>query len=231
MMEIPNIKTRLEVKNEVDSEVAELYLYGTIRQAYWWDDNDSCISSKMVRNKLSELNGKDINVHINSPGGEVFESIAICNLLKQYKGEINIYIDSLAASGASIIATAGKKVFMFSNSMQMIHKAWTCACGNADDIRKVAIDMDKIDDALSKSYMSKFVGTEEELEKLISEETYLTSEECLAFGLCDEIIEAQEEKPQDNIKETLFNKYNKNITAKADNEKSALFSAFNNKEE
>jgi len=229
------IQTRLEVKNEVEGEVAELFLYGTIRQAYWWDDEDDCISAKGVRRKLEGLKGKDINVHINSGGGDVFESIAICNQLKQHDGTINIYIDAMAGSGASIISTAGKNVFMFANSMQMIYKAWTISIGNADELRKVATDLDKIDASVKASYMSKFVGTEEELEALIADETYLTAEECLAFGLCTEILEEVDDKVvENNTKETLFSKYNKNISAKNKEEapkpvgedKPTLFNAF-----
>ncbi|WP_090445428.1 head maturation protease, ClpP-related [Natronincola peptidivorans] len=230
-IEIPKIQTRLEVKNEVDSQVAELYLYGTIRKAYWWDDEDDCISAKGVRTKLEGLKGKGINVHINSGGGDVFESIAICNLLKQHDGDINVYVDAMAGSGASIIATAGKNVYMFSNSMQMIHKAWTIVLGNADELREEANKLDKIDTSVKASYMSKFAGTEEELEKLIADETYLTAEECLAFGLCTKILEEEKEEdpPENSIKETLFNKYNKKISVdkeKVGNEKPTLFNAF-----
>lgn len=228
-IEIPKIETRLEVKNEADSDTAELYLYGTIRQAYWWDDEDDCISARAVRKKLEGLKGRNINVHINSGGGDVFESIAICNLLKQHDGDINVYIDAMAGSGASVVATAGKNVFMFPNSMQMIHKAWTIVMGNADELRKVASDLDKIDKSVKASYMSKFVGTEEELEQLIADETYLTAEECLTFGLCTEILEEIEEpeepeEPETSIKETLFNKYRKDV--KAGDKRPALFNAF-----
>lgn len=230
-IEIPKIETRLEVKNEADSDVAELYLYGFIRQAYWWDDEDDCISAKRVRNSLKDLKGKPINVHINSGGGDVFESIAICNLLKQHDADINMYIDSMAGSGASIIATAGKNVYMFTNSMQMIHKAWTYAYGNADELRKTAEDLDKIDTSVKASYMSKFVGTEEELETLIADETYLTAEECLAFGLCTEILaEKEEEKEPENkllTKVSLFEKYK----VKAETPKETLFNKFKNKGE
>jgi len=229
--EIPKIETRLEVKNEVDSEVAELYLYGTIRQAYWWDDDEDCISAKRVKNALKELTAKPINIHINSGGGDVFESIAICNLLKQHDADINIYIDSMAGSGASIIATAGKNVFMFSNSMQMIHKAWTYVYGNADELRKTAEDLDKIDTSVKASYMSKFVGTEEELEILIADETYLTADECLAFGLCTEILNEREEEkePENRIsnKVSLFEKYK----VKTETPKETLFNKLKNKGE
>lgn len=217
-MENTKIETRLEVKNE--TEVAELYLYGTIREAYPWDEEESCISAKRVMSFLKELKGKPINVHINSGGGDVFESIAICNLLKQHDEEINISIDGLAGSGASIIAMAGKKVCMPSNTMMMIHKAWTFAMGNSDELRKVADDLDKIDSSVLESYKERFVGTDEELSDLIKDETWLTADECLAFGFCDEI--PQKEEPRNNIKQTLFNKYNKDIANDAN-----LFANFN----
>ena len=215
--------------NEIGSEVAELYLYGTIREAYPWDEEEDCISAKRVMGALKELKGKPINAHINSNGGDAFESIAICNLFKQHDADINIYIDSMAASGASIIATAGKNVYMFANSMQMIHNAWTYASGNSKELRKTADDLDKLDLSVKASYMSKFVGTEEELEKLLADESYLTVAECLAFGLCTEIIVAKEVTPEplapeNNIRETLFNKYSKKINTET--EKQNLFKNF-----
>lgn len=232
-VEMPKIKTRLEVVNKDDGGTAKLYLYGVIRQAHWWDDEDDVISAKGVRKKLDGLKGKDINVHINSGGGDVFESIAICNMLKQHDGVVNVYVDAMAGSGASVIATAGKEVFMHPNSMQMIHKVWTYVVGNADDLRKVATDLDKIDASVKASYMSKFIGTEEELEQLVAEETYLTAEECLAFGLCTEIIDAEDSEgvatqAQANVKQNLFAKYRKETqeeTKVAKNE-ATFFDAF-----
>lgn len=223
--DVPKIETRLEVKNET-GDVAEMYLYGTIRKAYPWEDENACISAKGVLAKLQGLKGKDINIHINSGGGDAFESIAICNSLKQHDGTVNIYIDSMAGSGASIIATAGKNVYMFPNCMQMIHKAWSIVAGNAEALRKEAETLDKIDTAVKASYMTRFVGTEDELERLLADETYLTADECLTFGLCTEVIkEQQEDQPQVSAKESLFAKY-KNSVPGVGNQKPALFHAF-----
>ena len=143
-----NIKTNFHVKNEIDNEVAEMYLYGTIREAYPWEDEDECISANRVLNALKEVGEKDIDIHINSGGGDVFESIAIHNTLKQHKGKVNIIVDALAGSGASVIAMAGDTVKMFDSSMMMIHKAWTVAMGNSDDLRKQADDLEKIDSSV-----------------------------------------------------------------------------------
>ena len=209
-IKIPKIQTKLQVKNEVNSDTAELYLYGTIRKAYWWEDEDACINANRVKNALADLKGKDLNIHINSGGGDIFESIAICNLLKQHGGHITIIVDALAASGASVICNGADKVIMLSNSMMMIHKAWTYTEGNADDLRKVANDLDKMDNAVLASYKSRFVGTEEELKALIKESSWFTAEECKSLGFCDEILDEeqdQEEEPQENIKNSILNKY------------------------
>jgi ATP-dependent Clp protease protease subunit len=227
-MEMPKIKTRLEVNMLAGDGAAELYLYGVIRQAFWWDDEEEVISAKRVQKALQELKGKNIDVHINSPGGDVFESIAICNLLKQHDGIVNVYVDAIAASGASVVCTAGEKVFMFVNSMMFIHEAATYAGGNAAFFRKVADDLDKITDSARQSYLSKWIGTEEELDKLLAEETYLTAAECLAFGLCTEIIDAkpQEPEPQVSVKASLFAKYQKPPAPEGDDKKASLFNLF-----
>jgi ATP-dependent Clp protease, protease subunit len=241
---IPVVETRLEIKNQTDEEgPAELYVYGTIRQALPWEseDDDTYVSAKAVRNKLKKVpKDKNLDVHINSPGGEVFESIAIRNLLIQHEGDIKIIIDGLAGSGASVIATAGH-VVMFKSAMQMIHKAWALAIGNADDMLKMAEDLEKIDDSIRASYMEKFVGEEDELKELIAEETWLTAEEAKTFGLADEIWEDEdveddeddedEEEPQGSVKENLFLKYrdqNKKPESKPGNKESGLFNAFKN---
>ena len=241
--ELPKVEKRLEIKNEVEDEPIELYIYGAIRPALTWDDEDdgNYISADAVRKKLNEIpSDEELNVHINSPGGEVFESIAIRNLLLQHKGDVKIIIDGLAASGASVVATAGE-VVMFENTMQMIHKAWGLAIGNADDMMDMATDLEKIDESVLASYMEKFVGEEDELKELIREETWLTAEECLAFGFADKIWKdddadnkEEKDKPENNVKENLFLKYNKKTEKREgepDNKKSGLFNAFKKTQE
>ena len=208
---MPKIENKLLVKNESNKEKAEMYLYGVIRKKSFWDNEDSeFISANKVKSMLDELNNKNVNIHINSNGGDVFESISICNMLKKYEGEVNIIVDAMAASGASIILTGADKIFMYANSMQMIHKAWTICSGNADQLMKQAKDMEKIDESVEASYMNNFVGEKEELEKLISDETFLTAEECLTFGFCDVILDDEEDNhddQSDDLKENLLNKY------------------------
>jgi ATP-dependent Clp protease, protease subunit len=207
-MELPKINKRFEVLNKAENDEADLYMYGTIGKGWFAD-----ISANDVRHKLSNITAKTINVHINSGGGDVFESIAIHNILKNHKATINVYIDGYAASGASVIAMAGDKVIMPRNTMMMIHKAWTLAAGNAKELRKIANDLEKIDTAVLESYTSRFVGDRSELERLLDEETWLTAEECKILGLCDEISDEielpdeEDEQEETSAKEEILNKY------------------------
>lgn len=208
-----NIETRLEVMNSTDTSV-DIYLYGSIREPYWWDEEDEgiCISSKQFKKALDKAKGKEVNLHINSGGGDVFESIAIANQLKQHDNKVHVVIDGLAGSGASVVAMAGDTIKMFESSMIMIHKAWTYASGNADELRKTADNLDKIDASVKASYMGRFVGTEEELEDLIADETWITADEAKVFGFTDEVDQDKEEEENEVEnkvlnKETLFQKY------------------------
>ncbi|MBH0159121.1 Clp protease ClpP [Fictibacillus sp. 5RED26] len=189
-------------------------MYGSIGKG-WYSD----ISATDVRSQLNSISAKKINIHVNSPGGDVFESIAIHNLLKNHSAEIIIHIDGLAASGASVIAMAGDKIVMPKNTMMMIHKAWTFAAGNSNELRKVADDLEKIDTAVTESYTSRFVGEKSELEQLLSDETWLTAEECKTFGFCDEIsdeIQEPEEKEEEiSAKEKFLNKYSNQSATEA----------------
>ncbi|ACK90993.1 Clp protease [Bacillus cereus AH820] len=234
VMEIPKIKNRFEVLNSANTEETDLYMYGSISAYSWYDG----ISSSKVREQLKNVTAKTINVHINSGGGDVFESIAISNLLKNHSATIVVHIDGLAASGASVIAMAADKIVMPKNTMMMIHKAWTYAAGNAEGLRKVADRLDKIDNAVTESYTSRFVGEKSELESLLAEETWLTAEECKTFGFCDEIsdeIVIPEDNEEDDNEELepakakILNKYKSsaqvqdNSKETTQNSKNALF--------
>ena len=136
-------------------------------------------------------------------------------MLKQHKAEVIIHIDGWAASAASIIAMAGDRIIMPSNTMMMIHRASTYAYGNASDFEKAATDLRKIDTAVTATYEKRFVGERDELVKLLEDETFLTANEAVALGLADEAtdeieiqdIEEDEEKDVEDFKENLVAKY------------------------
>lgn len=167
--------------------VADLYIYGDITSYKWNESDTTAWGFKQELEELGEIS--ELNVHINSYGGETFQGLAIYNLLKQHKAQINVYVDGIAASSASIIAMAGDKIYIPKTALMMIHNCWLLAIGNAKELRKTADDMDKIAIAYKEAYLSKINITEEKLDKLLDEETYLTADECIEMGFADEIVE------------------------------------------
>ncbi|MEV2311986.1 head maturation protease, ClpP-related, partial [Paenibacillus larvae] len=134
------------------------------------------------------------NLYINSPGGSVFEGIAIHNMLKRHKAKVNVYVDALAASIASVIAMAGDTIYMPKNSMLMIHNPWIFAWGNAAEMRKIADDLDRIGNSSKQTYLQKagLKLTDEKLQEMLDAETWLSADEAFAYGLCDVVQEASQ---------------------------------------
>jgi ATP-dependent Clp protease protease subunit len=169
----------------LDENTGELLLYGEISNHSWWGDE---VTPKQFREDLEALGDIDtLEVFINSPGGDVFAAQAIYSILKRYNAQVNIYVDGLAASAASLIAMAGDKITMPGNAMMMIHNPWTIAVGNAQDFRKLADDMDKIRDGMIVAYESRSPLLREEIIKMLDAETWLSADDCLEYGFCDEI--------------------------------------------
>ncbi|PGB61303.1 head maturation protease, ClpP-related [Bacillus wiedmannii] len=211
MNKLLNLKRDIRFEAKGENEY-KLTVYGSI--GGWFSENNA----EAVRRKIQDVKAEKIHVHINSGGGSAFDGIAICNQLKQHNAEIIVHIDGWAASAASVIAMAGDKIIMPSNTMMMIHQASTIEYGNADLFEKTARDLRKIDSALAASYKKRFVGTDEELKQLLKDETWLTAEEAVALGLADEIAdeieiddtqEDEEEEVVENFKEGLVAKYTK----------------------
>ena len=170
----------------------ELTLYGEISSSSggWFSDGTE-VTPKGFKEELDALGDVNVlNVYVNSPGGDVFAGQAIYSQLKRHKATVNVHIDGLAASIASVIAMAGDTIHMPSNSMMMIHNAWSIAMGNAKDFRKMADDLDKIGLSIQETYLTKATGLEKDkLVELLDAETWLTAQECMDLGLCDVIDE------------------------------------------
>lgn len=181
---------------EDNSDVADLYLYNIIDDYAYEGYTDSAESILKDINDLGAI--KTLNVYINSPGGSVFEGISIKNMLERQKLKgcfINVVIDGLAASIASIIAMAGDKITMPENALLMIHRA-SCGCyGNADEMAKQIEVLNKIDTVLTNTYVTRSNGrltAEDVTEMFNSGDTWLTAQEAMSYGLCDEITEKLE---------------------------------------
>jgi len=173
-----------------DEKTGELMLYGEIASETWWGDE---VTPKQFKEDLDALGDiKTLNVFVNSPGGDVFAAQAIYSILKRYDAHVSMYVDGIAASAASLIVSAGDTVIMPKNAMQMLHNPWCLCVGNAGDFRKLADDMDKIRDSMIVAYESRSALTKDEIIDILDAESWLTAEECMEYGFCDEIEDAKE---------------------------------------
>ena len=183
---------------------AELEIYDDIgEETDFWTGEKTGISASSITDFLRQHESVNtINVHINSFGGYVFEGITIHNVLKGSGKKINVIIDGIAASIASVIAMAGDSIKMYPTSQMMIHNCWGWVCGNANDLRKEADNMDAIMESSKIAYLEKSNGklSRKDLDKMLDEETYLTADRCYELGLCDEILGKQEADPDKTIK-------------------------------
>jgi ATP-dependent Clp endopeptidase proteolytic subunit ClpP len=145
------------------------------------------VTAKNFQKEISAIKASQIDLHINSPGGSVFDGLTIYNLLKQHPANITSFIDGLAASIASVIALAGDKVVMAENALYMMHNPFGMVMGNAGDMRAMADVLDKIRGSMSGIYMSKSRKNEEEINSLLDAETWLNADEALSMGFIDQI--------------------------------------------
>ena len=177
-----NLKSFLTVKNST-LQTADLYFYGEIVSDWWgaWDDLDQY--PEAIRDFLTEHEGKDLNIYVNSGGGSVFAGLAIYNMLLRHKGKKTVYVDGIAASIASVIALAGDEIIIPSNAFMMIHKPWNACCGNADDFRKMAEDLDAVETGIINVYKAHLAdGADlETVKELVAAETWLNGEEASKY--------------------------------------------------
>lgn len=171
-------------------KTGELMLYGEISSVTWYGDE---VTPKNFKADLDALGDIDtLNIYINSPGGDVFAGQSIYSMLTRHKAKKVVYVDGLAASISSVIAMAGDVIKMPKNAMMMIHNAWTIAAGNKDDLRKIAEDMEKIDETIVGVYAAKTGKSEEDIKALMDAETWMGADEAVELGFADEMEEAKE---------------------------------------
>lgn len=169
----------------VDGLTAELDIYGDITS---WPWSDSDVSAYNLSRTLEELEGvSQINVHINSYGGEVAEGLAIYNALRRHSARIVTTCDGMACSIASVIFMAGDERIMNEASLLMIHNAWTYGSGDAQALRKQADDLDTITSASKKAYLARVNITEDELAAMMDAETWLTADDAATMGFATNV--------------------------------------------
>ncbi|MFY0137740.1 head maturation protease, ClpP-related [Bacillus cereus] len=214
-----------EMKMSTDNSSADIFIYGDIVRWVWEDYFPEDVSSNTFKDDLDELGDVSIiNLHVNSPGGSVFEGIAIYNMLKRHSAKVNVYVDALAASIASVIAMAGDTIYMPKNSMMMIHNPWTWVEGNATELRKAADDLDRIGNSSMQTYLQKAGDklTEEKLKEMLDAETWLSADQAFEYGLCDVVEE--ENQMSASVNKDFFAKY-KNVPQQLVEQRSTVISA------
>jgi len=149
-------------------------------------------ASDFIR-ELAEVRANRITLRINSPGGDVFDGVAIYNSIKRHQAEVAVFIDGIAASAASFIAMAGDTITMMPHSQMMIHEAHGLVIGPADDMRKMADILDKSSDNIAGIYADRTGGTVEEWRARMRDESWFSDEEAVQLGLADGIDGVEEE--------------------------------------
>ena len=187
-----NKDSRMEWHN-LDSENPELYIYEQI--GFDWMSGEG-VSAMQFAEQLNNLEGKDLTVRINSPGGDVFDGVAIYNQLNAYTGHVHVIIDGIAASAASIIAMAGDTVSMAQTSQLMIHDAWTMAMGNEQAMREIADVLEKIDDQIAGVYSIRSGRRKSTWREMMNKDTYFTPEEAIEAKLVDEVLKPAKKRPK-----------------------------------
>lgn len=193
----------------VEENEASVMMYGDITS---WPWIESDVSSYTLSKEIEGLDVDVINVYINSYGGEVGEALAISSALKRHKAKIKTFDDGFACSCAADVFMAGDERIMSNASLLMIHNVWTCACGNANGLRKVADDCETITQATLALYLDKINITEEELKKLFDEETWLLPQDALAMGFATSIVgDSKNGVPSQSVKANLMDMVKQHI--------------------
>ena len=166
------------------TEERTLFLNGTIAEESWFDDD---ITPQLFKDELMSGSG-DITVWINSPGGDCVAAAQIYNMLMDYKGNVTVKIDGIAASAASVIAMAGTKVLMSPVSMLMIHNPMTVAMGDTAEMQKAIEMLGSVKDSIINAYEIKTGLSRAKLSHLMDAETWMDATKAMELGFADEIM-------------------------------------------
>ena len=165
---------------------AKIYIYAMIGDSFW---DDTIAASEFV-DALAEVEADEIEAHINSPGGDVWDAVAIANALRQHPAHVTTFVDGVAASAASIIAIAGDDVVMSPGGTMMIHDASGICMGQAADMHDCGDWLDHISDNMANQYARKGGGSADDWRALMRLETWYNDGEAVKAGLADRVGEA-----------------------------------------
>lgn len=186
----------LDVRPRAASQPAELLLYDEI--GLWG------VTAKAFTQALATAGPGPLTLRINSPGGDVFDGLAMFSALNQHDGPVNVIVDGLAASAASFLALAGSTISMAPNAFLMIHNAWGVVVGNKGDMTDTAGVLTKIDGQLASLYAQKTGQGTDAIAQMMDAETWFTAQEAKDAGFIDTILPASQNKAAPTLKAGVF---------------------------
>lgn len=182
-------------KNEASNEPEEervLELYGTIAEESWFDDD---ITPQLFRDELFAGNGP-VTIWVNSPGGDCVAASQIYAMLMDYKNDVTVKIDGVAASAASVIAMAGTTVLMAPTALMMIHNPATLAIGDSAEMQKAIEMLSEVKESIINAYEIKTNMRRSKLSQLMDAETWMNANKAIEYGFADGILEDEKKSPE-----------------------------------
>ena len=180
-----------QLRAEAGDSGNRLYLYDVIDP--WFG-----VSATDVARELDGFGGGDVDLYLNSPGGDVFEGRTIQTRLKQYAGNVTVHIDGIAASAATTVALGGTKRVIADGAFFMIHNSWTYGVGNRNELRKTADLLEQIDDAIGRDYAAASGVERDQIVQWMDDETWFGAQTALEHGFVDEIYTGDDAKAAEN---------------------------------
>lgn len=185
-------------ENKADS--SDLYIFDAIYPDDGWGGGG--VGAAAFQEQLNAVKSPVINLYLNSPGGLVHEGITIYNALKQHPATVNVIVQGIAASIASVIAMSGDRIEMAGGSMMMIHQAFGMTLGNASDMRKMADALDKMTSSIAGIYAERSGKDTSHWLSLMEAETWFSDQEAVVAGLADSVVGAKPSQPKAQLSES-----------------------------
>ena len=186
------------VRNEGEKRV--LLLDGEISDETWWGDE---VTPQMFRSELNAAEG-DIDLWINSPGGDCYAAAQIYNMLMEYKGNVNVKIDWIAASAASVVAMAGSTVEISPLGMLMIHNPMTVSIGDTHEMERTITFLSEIKESIINAYEIKTGLSRAKISRLMDAETWMNAKKAVELGFADSVLYADVQRPMTDTADGLI---------------------------
>ena len=202
--QLKEIPQKFNVVHNEETKTSEITIYGVIGTS-WWSDS---FSATDLDNALNEAGNNDIEIRLNSPGGDAFMGIAIYNRLRRHPGKVTIYVDGWACSAASVIMMAGDEVIMGLGAMAMIHEASSLVWGTKTEMRKESDVLEELEEGIIDIYMTKSNLDRDEIRQKVDSETWFSAKKALEIGFATKVEGAEDDLDEDTTTMSVNEKQN-----------------------